>query len=66
MFYTEMEAEHESEEQGWGRLVHPGWSRKDRGQYQQTISSESFLKGVSLLPLHHRIAPHAGIWTRKE
>lgn len=46
-----------------------GWDTQDgahRSQYQQTIGSESLLKGVSLLPLHHRIAPYAGIWTRKE
>lgn len=33
---------------GGDRLGHTGWSRKDRGQYQKTIGSESYLKGGGL------------------
>ena len=65
MFYIETEAEYECEEQGWG-LEHIGQSRTERGQYQKTSGSELYLKGGGLLPLHHRVAPYASIWTRKE
>jgi len=51
---------------GGDKLEHIGQSRKERGQYQNTSGSELYLKGGGLLPLHHRVAPYASIWTRKE